>query len=78
MALKFNFTALLDYAILGGKFNVASDTNDLQVGYPVLIYDTTMGRSYFCDSDNNAVVGMEVRSLIMSTKYMQVWTFRRW
>ena len=59
LALKFNFTALLDYAILGGKFNVAPDTNDLQVGYPVLIYDTTIGHGVTSvDSDNNAVVGI--------------------
>ena len=59
LALKFNFTALQDYAVLGGSFNVAADTNDLQVGYPVMIYDTTVGQGITSvDSDNNSVVGI--------------------
>ncbi len=59
LALKFNFTALQDYAILGGNFNVAADTNDLQVGYPVMIYDTVVGQGVTSvDDNNNSVVGI--------------------
>ena len=59
LALKFNFTAISNYTSLNGKFGVLSDTNDLAVGYPVLIYDTTIGTGVTSvDSNNNSVVGI--------------------
>ena len=59
LALKFNFTAISNYTTLNGKFGVLSDTNDLAVGYPVLIYDTTIGTGVTSvDSNNNSVVGI--------------------
>ena len=72
LALKFNFTAISNYTSLNGKFGVLSDTNDLAVGYPVLIYDTTIGTGVTSvDSNNNSVVGIGTTFLTMFTKFMR-------
>ena len=41
-AIKFNFVGLEDYGV-NGESQVASDVLDLVAGYPVMIYNTTVG-----------------------------------
>jgi len=58
LALKFNFRAMTDYG-LNGEANVASDALDLIAGYPVMIYDTTVGNGVTSvNSSDSAVVGI--------------------
>jgi hypothetical protein len=52
LALRINFRAL------------ASDANDLQVGYPILVYDTTVGTGVTSvNSGNSSVVGIGTQFL---------------
>ena len=57
-AIKFNFVGLQDYGV-NGESQVASDVLDLVAGYPVMIYNTTVGQGAVSvyDSDD-AVVGV--------------------
>ena len=58
LALKFNFRAMKDYGE-NGEANVASDALDLQAGYPIMIYDTTVGNGVTSvNSSDSAVVGI--------------------
>ena len=58
LALKFNFRAMKDYGE-NGEANVASDALDLLAGYPVMIYDTTVGNGVTSvNSSDSAVVGI--------------------
>lgn len=58
LALKFNFRAMKDYGE-NGEANVASDALDLVAGYPIMIYDTTVGNGVTSvNSSDSAVVGI--------------------
>ena len=58
LALKFNFRAMKDYGV-DGEAEVASDALDLQVGYPVMIYNTTVGNGVTSvNSSDSAIVGI--------------------
>jgi len=58
LALKFNFRAMKDYGE-NGEANVASDALDLVAGYPIMIYETTVGNGVTSvNSDDSAVVGI--------------------
>ena len=58
LALKFNFRAMKDYGE-NGEANVASDALDLLTGYPIVIYDTTVGNGVTSvNSNDSAVVGI--------------------
>ena len=58
LALKFNFKALKDYGV-NGEAEVAPDALDLIAGYPVLIYNTTVGNGVTSvNSSDSAVVGI--------------------
>ena len=62
-AIQFFFNALKDYGIDGEAQN-ASDTNDLMVGYPIMIYDTAVGTGVTSVYGNdNDVVGIGTQFL---------------